>query len=74
MEDGFTDFSTDFWIAFCGLARENLAVLIGYGFGLFCSQKRRSADMVQPSFGEAISFSPSVSFTFMHVYMNTEIK
>jgi len=30
--------------------------------------------MVRLGFGEAISFSPSVSFTLMHVYMNTEIK
>jgi len=30
--------------------------------------------MVQYGFGEAISFSPSVSFTLMPVYMNTEIK
>ena len=30
--------------------------------------------MIQSGFGEAISFSPSVRFTLMHVYMNTEIK
>ena len=40
----------------------------------FCSQKRKSVDMVRLGFGEAISFSPSVSFTLMNVYMNTEIK
>ena len=30
--------------------------------------------MARLGFGEAISFSPFVSFTLMHVYMNTEIK
>ena len=35
---------------------------------------KKSADIVRFGFGEAISFSPSVSFTLMNVYMNTEIK
>lgn len=41
----------------------------------FAAQKRKSADIVRFGFGEAIFFfSPSVSFTLMYVYMNTEIK
>lgn len=40
----------------------------------FAAQKRKSADIVRFGFGEAISFSPSVSFTLMHVYINTGIK
>lgn len=32
---------------------------------------RKSADMVRFDFDEAISFSPSVSFTLLNVYMNT---
>ena len=40
----------------------------------FAAKKRKSADIVRFGFGEAISFSPSVSFTLMHVYMNTRIK
>ena len=40
----------------------------------FADKKRKSADIVRFGFGEAISFSPSVSFTLMHVYMNTRIK
>lgn len=35
---------------------------------------KKSADIVRFGFGEAISFSPSVSFTLMHVYINTGIK
>ena len=38
------------------------------------AKKRKSADIVRFGFGEAIFFSPSVSFTLMYVYMNTEIK
>ena len=52
----------------------SLALFLGWGIEFFCSQKRKSVDMVRLGFGEAISFSPSVSFTLMHVYMNTEIK
>ena len=40
----------------------------------FAAKKRKSADIVRFGFGEAIFFSPSVSFTLMNVYMNTEIK
>lgn len=40
----------------------------------FVAKKRKSADIVRFGFGEAIFFSPSVSFTLMYVYMNTEIK
>mgnify|MGYP003199469622 FL=1 len=40
----------------------------------FAAKKRKSADIVRFGFGEAISFSPSVSFTLMHVYINTGIK
>ena len=44
------------------------------GFLYLLQPKRKSAVMVRLGFGEAISFSPSVSFTLMHVYMNTGIK
>ena len=40
----------------------------------FAAKKRKSADIVRFGFGEAISFSHSVSFTLMHVYINTGIK
>ena len=40
----------------------------------FAAKKRKSADIVRFGFGEVISFSPSVSFTLMHVYINTGIK
>ena len=40
----------------------------------FAAKKRKLADIVRFGFGEAISFSPSVSFTLMHVYINTGIK
>lgn len=46
-----------------------LYVLVVY---TFCHQKRKVLDSL--CHGAAISFSPSVRFTLMHVYMNTGIK
>jgi len=69
MEGWFTDFR----VAFCGLGRGG-ACFFFLGGGGGAAPKRKSVDMIQSGFGEAISFSPSVRFTLMHVYMNTEIK
>lgn len=70
IRDGFTDFLVVFW-AWQGLES---CLFCEQDFCVFCSQKRKSAVMVRLGFGAAISFSPSVSFTLIHVYMNTEIK
>lgn len=65
---------TDFRVGFCGLTRARIMSVLWAGFLYLLQPKRKSAVMVRLGFGEAISFSPSVSFTLMHVYMNTGIK
>ena len=78
MEYGFTDFR----VGFRGLIRGescfalscillNLHTQVTH---IFRNQKRKSVGLIRLGFGEAISFSPSVRFTLMHVYMNTRIK
>lgn len=70
IRDGFTDFR----VGFCGLTKARIMSVLWQDFCVFCSQKRKSVSLIGFGFGEAISFSPSVRFTLMHVYMNTRIK
>ena len=63
-----------FWLSF-GLDKgSNHVCFVSRISVSFAAKKRKSADIVRFGFGEAISFSPSVSFTLMHVYINTGIK